>query len=686
MKKLLSILGAAGLTITSTNGVLAYKIYAKPNINRSQLLKENYQFLNSIAIADRENRNLTHSEFKPTGYYLQSKNTYTVIFNRNLTDDELGNIKLSIGQWGQYKNINQNKNNVFSHFVIPTKSNFITFYLNTAGVLYLADNNQTDLQVTSVRAEKPNAVIKMPTFKINQSNQTDFINDVLNTNSPFVEFVSNHFIGTMQTEMIIKKVLPHLKQHFNAILAGWDKTWKYTNEILGLNENNDGINKKYPQYIHIANEDDSDGYANASNDRIMFQNSTSAGENLFLDKISDQWAFWHETGHTYQSSQYNWGDDLGEVTNNISALYVQEHFNIPLRIFNYVKEIKLFFQTPSEKRDFSIIKQEPLWVRLAMFWQLHMAFGANFFPQLNQTYRAMLNTEKSEFNNKQFKIQQFIIHTSEITGYNLIPFFEQWGLRPTTETKNIINQYQRLTKPIWNNIIDESTKERPIVQKIVPIKKVTSTKEFTAKNITINFGDEFKTMSAIKKIFTLPNLTSKEKITVSANYNLALSTLTKNLSHLSVPVEVQVAEKNKIPNIQIYLFNLSKLNNTIRFQGISDDYKGAMGLNAQDKLIRFYGNTDEIHYYFRNEMYYTIKIKNSTGKLIKNMIITGNQNFSEIIKKYNLTDGIKYDENYQISIIPAEGNRVQIFNKNEYQPLNGPKTYIIKNNNFVEIK
>ncbi|MBW3057926.1 M60 family metallopeptidase [Spiroplasma poulsonii] len=263
------------------------------------MLKENYQFLNSRETADRENRVITHSEFKPTGYYLQANNTYTVTLNRDLTDNELGQIKLSIGQWGQYKKINENKNSVFSHFVIPTKANFITFYLETDGVLYLADNNLTDLQVTSVTVENSNAVIKMPTFKINKSNQYDFINDVLNTNSPFIEFVSNHFIATMQTEMIIKKVFPRLEQHFNAILAGGDKTWKYTNEILGLNEANEGINKKYPQYVHIANEDDSSGYANASDNRIMFQNSTSAGQDLFLDQISGQWALWHETGHTY---------------------------------------------------------------------------------------------------------------------------------------------------------------------------------------------------------------------------------------------------------------------------------------------------------------------------------------------------------------------------------------------------
>ncbi len=326
-----------------------------------------------------------------------------------MTDDELGQIKISVGQWGKYKNINQNREDVFKHILIPAKANFVTFYLKTNGVLYLADNNLTDLQVTSVTAENSNPVIKMPTFKINESNQNDFINDVLNTSSPFVEFVSNHFLATMQTEMIIKKVLPRLKHHFNAILAGWDKTWKYTNEILGLNETTNGINKKYPQYIHISNEYDNGDYANAGNDRIMFPNSSSAGQDLFLDQIYGQWALWHETGHTYQSSQYKW-NDLTEVTNNISALYVQERFNVPLRIFNYMEEMELFFQTPIKERDFNKIKQKPLWVKLAMFWQLRMAFGENFYPQLNQTYQAMLNTEKNGLYNDQIKIQQLIIH------------------------------------------------------------------------------------------------------------------------------------------------------------------------------------------------------------------------------------------------------------------------------------
>ena len=691
MKKLLSILGAAGLTITSTNGILACKNYSDTSINTNQLLKENYNtFLNSREITDRENRSLTHSEFKPTGYYLQGKHTYTVTLNRDLTTNELGQIKLSIGQWGQYKNINQNRKDVFTNILIPTKANFVTFYLETDGVLYLADNNLTDLQVTNVTAEDFNTVVKVPTFKVNKTDQNDFINDVLSTNSPFVEFVSKHYIATMQTDMIKNKVLQHIKRTFNDILLHWDNIWKWTNEIYGLNEEDSTINHKYPQYIHIANSDKDSGYANTTNGRIMFQNNTSAGQGLFLKDLTNQWGLWHETGHTYQTPQYRW-NDLTEVTVNISSLYIQQKMGVQLSLFQWKdkqKAIKEYLAKENDKKDFNNIQEgdNTLWMKLAMFWQLQMAFGENFYPLLSQTYRAMLNTEKKELSNTQVQIQHFIIRVSEISGYNLTPFFQKWGLQPTEKTKNAIKNFKPLTKEIWNNITDPATEHNPIVQEIVPIKKITPVKEITAKNVTINFGDEFKTMSAIKKIFTLPNLTDDEKITVAVDYNSSVTTFLKDKNTLLVPVELQITQKNKIPNIQRYLFKLNKLNNTIIFQGISDGYKGVIGLNSQDKMIKFDGNTEIIHYYFKHEMYYTIRIKNNLGELIKNIVITGDQNFVEIIKKYDLANGIKYDENYQISIIPVEGNRVQIFNNDNYQPLNGPKTYIIKNDNLVEIE
>ncbi|WP_253301327.1 hypothetical protein [Spiroplasma endosymbiont of Phyllotreta cruciferae] len=97
----------------------------------------------------------------------------------------MGKIKLSIGQWGKYKNINENREDVFIEVLISTKTNIVTFSLKINWVLYLADNNQTNLRVTSVIAEKHNGIIKIPTFKVNKTDQTEFIEQVKTTKSPF---------------------------------------------------------------------------------------------------------------------------------------------------------------------------------------------------------------------------------------------------------------------------------------------------------------------------------------------------------------------------------------------------------------------------------------------------------------------------------------------------------------------
>ncbi|WP_158676165.1 M60 family metallopeptidase [Spiroplasma poulsonii] len=176
-------------------------------------------------------------------------------------------------------------------------------------------------------AENSNAVIKMPTFKLNKSNQNNFINDVLKTNSPLVEFVSDHFIATMQTEMIQNKVIPLYKRDrermFNEVLQNWDKGWHLKNKIWGLDENDTGINHKYPQYIHIANEDKSGGYANTTDGRLMFHNASAAGEELFIWEESNYLnPLWHELAHTYQTPGYRFSN-VGETTNEISTVYVK---------------------------------------------------------------------------------------------------------------------------------------------------------------------------------------------------------------------------------------------------------------------------------------------------------------------------------------------------------------------------
>lgn len=129
--------------------------------------------------------------------------------------------------------------------------------------------------------------------------------------------------------MIKNVVIPSLQHSFNVTLNHWDDVWNWSNEFLGLNENYTYINKKYTQYIHIVNPDDDGGYASNTAGRMTFQNSTFAGQNLFLDQIFDQWSLWHETCHSYAIPQYS----IIDVVNNINSLYVQEKLGVQLIIY-----------------------------------------------------------------------------------------------------------------------------------------------------------------------------------------------------------------------------------------------------------------------------------------------------------------------------------------------------------------
>lgn len=113
MKKLLSLLSAVVIIGTSTTSLTS--CFDTNNEETSDLItakiNQNKQLLTSDEMRKRENRNLRHSEFKPTGYFLKKDVTYEITLNRKVTDNEK-NVKLSIGQWGQYANpmIKQNDN------------------------------------------------------------------------------------------------------------------------------------------------------------------------------------------------------------------------------------------------------------------------------------------------------------------------------------------------------------------------------------------------------------------------------------------------------------------------------------------------------------------------------------------------------------------------------------------------
>lgn len=126
---------------------------------------------------------------------------------------------------------------------------------------------------------------------------------------------------------------------------------------------------------------------------------------------------WHEVGHLHQQAPWEW-EDLGEVTVNIYSLAVQTKFGHQTRLEEeerYKAAFAYLGQTDAQEKMDEFEK-------LVMFWQLHLAYGDQFYPKLHQMYRMLQNTEMPKSDEE--KKQLFIYMTSKLAGQNLTPFFE----------------------------------------------------------------------------------------------------------------------------------------------------------------------------------------------------------------------------------------------------------------------
>lgn len=148
-----------------------------------------------------------------------------------------------------------------------------------------------------------------------------------------------------------------------------------------------------------------------------------------------------------------WNSGLVDVTNNLSSLHVQRTLGNRSRlekkgtwkdIFKYLAQSGRAFET------------QDAWIKLGMFWQFDLAFGSDFYAKLCTQYRNMDNPPGTEGE----KRQRFILESSRISGFDMTPFFEKWGILVTPETKEEIAglNLQQLNngclpgedKPIWH--------------------------------------------------------------------------------------------------------------------------------------------------------------------------------------------------------------------------------------------
>lgn len=255
----------------------------------------------------------------------------------------------------------------------------------------------------------------------------------------FMELSSDHVLITAS----VKNMAQHLDSP-KTLLTAYEYLMNRYSRLLGFSETAQKPPHCRPKCVaHLIEVDHSFMYA--THYRTCYHKDSMKTVLNTKAFLTDGWGPWHEIGHIHQVPAYKF-EGLGEVTVNLFSLEMQTSTGQKARIDEpeMKKKITEYFQ--KKERNFN--EEGDVFMKLALFWQLRMAFGEEFYPQLHRYYREAA----LELPNDDAKIQAFIRATSQISGWNLEPFFAAWGLPTALETRTKIQKLKKLTQPIWLNL------------------------------------------------------------------------------------------------------------------------------------------------------------------------------------------------------------------------------------------
>ncbi|MFI8707916.1 M60 family metallopeptidase [Bacillus sp. NPDC077411] len=296
----------------------------------------------------------------------------------------------------------------------------------------------------------------VPFFELGKHTKQDWIAMMEKyPDAPAVQLKSKRAVLTVTRDSAKKYIVdqdpvPLLKKYDDMILV--------QDKLSGLSETSSNPLHRSTRRLwnFVENPNNPPGmYMYAGRDGVVFTTAYDAIKSA-LDVNEFGWGQMHEAGHTRQQYPWTW-DGVVEVNVNIYSLAAQKQLfpGQPTRLEkegDYDRAFQYLKQTDKEYE-----KIDDPFVKVAMFWQLHLAYGEDFYPNLHKLYRELPKDKLPETN--EDKIQAFIYNTSKVARQNVLPFFDQWGLKASPETRKKVEalNYPTLTAPIW-----EATDAKPV--------------------------------------------------------------------------------------------------------------------------------------------------------------------------------------------------------------------------------
>ncbi|PES37948.1 M60 family metallopeptidase [Bacillus thuringiensis] len=398
--------------------------------------------------AKREKRS-EQKNYMPTGIYVKPNEQVTI------TVSGTQKIRAIIGthqydkEWGKEIDLSPGSNTISSP---------------NGGVLGL-DNFQS---TGTVKVQVTQGGSPIPFFVLGKHTKADWIAMMNNyPNAHAVQLKSERAVLTVTRDSANKYIV---NQDPVPLLNKYDDMIRAQDKLAGLSETDPNPLHRSTRRIwaFVENPNAQSWGMYASWDGAVF---TTAGEAIksTLNVNEFGWGQMHEAGHARQQYPWTWNDlrGMGEVTNNLYSLaaFKKIYPNIPTRLDtegDYNRAFAYLNQTNKEYKNI-----DDLFVKLVMLWQLHLAYGDDFYPNLHKLYREIPEDQLPKTD--EDKIQAFIYNTSKIAKQNVLPFFDKWGLKATQETKQKVEALNNptLIAPIW-----EATDAKPVKPLAVLSKKI----------------------------------------------------------------------------------------------------------------------------------------------------------------------------------------------------------------------
>ncbi|MDA1778310.1 M60 family metallopeptidase [Bacillus cereus group sp. BY9-3LC] len=585
------VAGVCLATLLTPYGLELPKVYAEMAVEGKEKQQEErvYQLLpkgDVEGMRELHQRRMSFSPYEPTGIYV--KPGEEVVIQVEGTQQ----IKAYIGTYSYEKeepkqfNLHPGENKISS--------------LN-GGLLYFYNYHNTGEVVAKVKkGGTPN-----PLFILGKHTTKDWKRMLAENPDPYaIEMKGENSLLTMHPETVAE----HLKQEDpTALLKKHDEIINIEHKISGLSKDGVGVANQGKHSIHFVEDWYTDNYMYATYYRTAYSKGNLESVLNLEELTNDGWGPWHEVGHQHQQDTWLW-DGLGEVTVNIYSLAVQTTFGHKTRLEQEGRYEAAFAYLGKPDAQEKMNEFE----KLVMFWQLHLAYGDQFYPRLHQMYRMLQNTEMPKSDEE--KKQMFIYMTSKVAGQNLIPFFKEWGLTPSDETREKIEKLNlpKLEKEIWKATDSNDIREKQVDAYVIPYGEPSS----EVQNLLV--GTDFDEEQAGKLV---QNLGENVKVTGKIIW------LKLENGKQEVLVEIEDNKGNK--NVIIVPVN-ARYEDAMVVKGFGNEVNSVITLLHNEKKIDVDFSVNALHHRFKNEKYVEITVYDKEGNQKKNVSVEGQESSKKI--------------------------------------------------------